>query len=33
MNRKPSWDDGKRTALLPKPHGMEELAEALDAVS
>lgn len=33
MNRKPSWDEGKRTALLPKPHGMEELAEALDAVS
>lgn len=33
MNQKPSWDDGKKTALLPKPHDMDELADALAAVS
>jgi PAS domain S-box-containing protein len=32
MNSGPRLDDPSRTALLPKPHGVEELKGALDAV-
>ena len=33
MDQAPLLDDPKRTALLPKPHGLEELRAALDAVT
>jgi CheY-like chemotaxis protein len=33
MNSGPGLDDPSRTALLPKPHGVEELRQALEAVS
>jgi DNA-binding response OmpR family regulator len=32
LDRGPELDDLSRTALLPKPHGLNELAVALDAV-
>lgn len=32
MNHTPNWDDGDRTALLPKPHGVDDLIKALDSV-
>jgi signal transduction histidine kinase/DNA-binding response OmpR family regulator len=32
MNSGPGLDDPSRTALLPKPHGVEELRQALEAV-
>jgi CheY-like chemotaxis protein len=32
MNSGPGLDDPSRTALLPKPHGIEELEAALNAV-
>jgi CheY-like chemotaxis protein len=32
MNKAPELDNQSRTALLPKPHGVEELRQALEAV-